>query len=85
MRSLCIILLVALSCLALAEGQCPQNCGRITRPVCATWTRRGISDTCTFKTLCALRNQICQRRQDWILNRNSSCILETRNCRSLLQ
>ncbi|XP_033245513.1 vasotab-like [Drosophila miranda] len=86
MRSLFIVLLVALSCLALAKGQCPRTCRNINRPVCASWTRRGITDTCTFRNDCTLQNQICQRRQNWIKRLpEAACIVETRNCRSLLQ
>ncbi|XP_022215293.2 uncharacterized protein LOC111069501 [Drosophila obscura] len=80
MRSLCIILLIALSCLALAEGQCPRSCAAIFRPVCASWTRRGITDVCTFPNRCSLLNQICQRNQNWIQRTETKCRVETRDC-----
>ncbi|XP_017144994.1 turripeptide Ici9.2 [Drosophila miranda] len=85
MRSVFIVLLVAFGCLALAKGQCPQVCTRIFSPVCASWTRRGITDVCTFPNACTLRNQICQRNQNWILRTNSACIRETRDCIVLRQ
>ncbi|XP_034662651.1 turripeptide Gsg9.2 isoform X2 [Drosophila subobscura] len=80
MKSLCIVLLIALSCLALAEGQCPRVCTRLFSPVCATWTRRGITDVCTFPNTCTLRNQNCQRNQNWIIRTNAACRVETRDC-----
>ncbi|XP_034662650.1 turripeptide Gsg9.2 isoform X1 [Drosophila subobscura] len=85
MKSLCIVLLIALSCLALAEAQCPRVCTRLFSPVCASWTRRGITDICTFPNECTMRNQICKLNRDWILRANVACTDQTRNCRSLLQ
>ncbi|KAH8383408.1 hypothetical protein KR009_008452, partial [Drosophila setifemur] len=66
MRSVSIILLIALSCLALAEGmaeRCPRPCTRDLNPVCAVWRRGNRVSRCTFANECVLKNQRCRTGQ----------------------
>ncbi|KAH8340539.1 hypothetical protein KR059_000759 [Drosophila kikkawai] len=69
MRGVCIVMLISLSVLALAEGirvrppvlppPCPRACTRDYRPRCAVWKRAGRTSVCTFSNPCTLENQIC--------------------------
>ncbi|KAH8283225.1 hypothetical protein KR054_000296 [Drosophila jambulina] len=65
MKGACIVMLIALCVLALAEGMrvrpppCPRACTREYRPRCAVWKRAGRTSVCTFPNQCTLDNQIC--------------------------
>nr|XP_043068046.1 turripeptide Ici9.2 [Drosophila bipectinata] len=87
MRSVAIILLIALSCLALAEGtsvRCERPCTREFDPICGYWKQRDGTSVCTFSNKCAFENQKC-RGQEWIVAHWGSCKDATRDCDALLR